>query len=70
MDFYYHPIFGLQYTCLGSVIIIDIAMIPKISIEEFLEKWKKYNDIGIIISSEPVQPVQNYVVITTNAKLD
>lgn len=29
MNFYYDPILGLQYTYLGNLFLIDIAMLPQ-----------------------------------------
>lgn len=43
MNFYYHPILGLQYTYLGNEIILDINCIPNdLKIDEFIHKWKEY----------------------------
>lgn len=45
MNFYYHPILGLQYTSLGYFLEIDVCTIPEdLNIDEFITKWKYYND--------------------------
>lgn len=45
MNFYYHPILGLQYTGLAPIFEIDLCVIPEdLNIEEFIKKWKYYND--------------------------
>lgn len=42
MNFYYHPILGLQYTYLGDTLFMDTSDIPYgLSYEEFLENWDK-----------------------------
>lgn len=39
MNYYYHPILGLQYTNIGDYFIIDIANIP----QEFdVDYWLKH----------------------------
>jgi len=42
MNFYYHPILGLQYTFLGETILFDIANIPEdLDIKVFIKDFKK-----------------------------
>lgn len=38
MNYYYHPILGLQYTNIGSYYVIDIAKLPEFD----KDLWTKY----------------------------
>ncbi len=49
MNYYYHPILGLQYNYLDNLFIIDIESIPT-DIKFDTEKWIKYiKQTGIMI---------------------
>ena len=48
MNFYYDPILGLQYDCLGELFIIDLNCVPQnINLEEFIKECKKFASVGI-----------------------
>ena len=55
MNYYYHPILGLQYDYLGEMFLIDIDCIPESDFD--VEKWMYYmRNIGVQLvepSSEP-----------------
>ena len=48
MNFYYDPILGLQYDCLGELFIIDLERIPQdLNLYEFIKEWKKFASVDI-----------------------
>lgn len=61
MNFYYDPILGLQYDCLGDYCIIDIEMLPQ-NIKFDIEEWMKYlKDIKVqlydTVRSTPIEKI-------------
>jgi hypothetical protein len=58
MNFYYDPILGLQYDCLGDYFSIDLDALPQFD----TEKWMEYlKDIKIqlydTVCSTPVEKI-------------
>jgi hypothetical protein len=52
MNFYYDPILGLQYTCLGAIFEIDIATIPEeYTFEDYAKICKRYYEQGFIFGN-------------------
>lgn len=49
MNFYYHPILGLQYNYLGETIMFDISSLPyDLDPFEFVKVWREeYNRVGV-----------------------
>ena len=49
MNYYYHPILGLQYDYLGELFIIDLANIPKdFTLDEFIKEWRRFESMSIM----------------------
>lgn len=69
MNFYYHPIFGLQYTSMGPIMIVDFDALPECySIEGVLELIHQQ---GIKFINPTTEHWVNYThTITSNFNLN
>lgn len=65
MNFYYDPILGLQFTAWTDMLEINLTYIPPISVEKYLNLFKKY---GVcIMNREPItDPTKRNREITQN----
>ena len=68
MDFFYHPILGLQFTCGLSIYEIDLAYLPETNIEETL-KLMFQKGINFINNNSEKVITEIHTEITTNAIL-
>jgi len=66
LNFYYHPILGLQYTCLDDLFEIDIAMIPQEFDVEKIITIMKQTGVQFVNSERevPYTPIQQILQIT------
>ena len=71
MDFYYHPILGLQLTFGTGIFKIDLDTLPKdtMSFDESLELFYKHGVEIVDSTREFSQAVTHYPMITSNSTL-
>ena len=68
MNYYYHPILGLQYDYLGNLFLIDINCIPESDFD--VEKWMYYiRNIGVQVVEPSYEPYTKVVGQITNYRL-
>lgn len=65
MNYYYHPLLGLQYDFLGNWIVLDLEGLPN-TLKFDVELWKKYvNQTGISLlvpKAEELVKITDYML--------
>lgn len=50
MNFHYHPILGLQWSCGYCIIEVDIDAMPDVPIKEAVKLWEQ---LGVMLVDDP-----------------